>query len=391
MLSDTTLRFGEELTTALLGLDRIYREENPHDDAGLVVLDMTTDHHPDSFPSYGEARRRFVDLREQSSTLPEPDRRMYYRQVCESKLAFIDWRTGGIPFDDQISAFLHVPAVPASEEALDILRSEMRTILNGMNLPGDLASQCQAWEERVAVPASDVPSVLTSLLNEAWDRTVQRLEIPADRSDGMHVQGVTGVPFNARCNYMIRTIELNIDPVLTLPGLKHLAVHEGYPGHYVQFKLRESWYRDGKAAADGLLSVVNTASSCTFEGIADNGMQVIDWIENDDDRLMMLMNRYRAGIATAAAWKLHAEGQPRERVAEWLRSQTLVGGEGWVANRMAFIEAPERCALIWSYWHGESSVTPVWQRTPERDHPAFLEFLYGRLHSPQSVAMFGAS
>ena len=46
-----------------------------------------------------------------------------------------------------------------------------------------------------------------------------------------------------------------------------------YPGHYVQFKLRETWYnREGSAPADGLLSVVNTASSHTFEGIADNGM-----------------------------------------------------------------------------------------------------------------------
>jgi len=60
-----------------------------------------------------------------------------------------------------------------------------------------------------------------------------------------------------------RTVELNIDPTLTRPALKHLAVHECYPGHYVQFKLREAWYASGEAPADGLLSVVNTASSCT--------------------------------------------------------------------------------------------------------------------------------
>src|SRR6266508_6114562 len=62
-------------------------------------------------------------------------------------------------------------------------------------------------------------------------------------SDGMHVITVSGVPFNARCNYLARQVELNIDPILTRPALKHLAVHECYPGHYVQFKLRETWYR----------------------------------------------------------------------------------------------------------------------------------------------------
>lgn len=64
----------------------------------------------------------------------------------------------------------------------------------------------------------------------------------------------------------------------------------------------------GKAAADGLLSVVNTASSSPFEGIADNGLHVIDWIVSDDDRLAELLTRYRSGIGTVAAWRLHAEG-----------------------------------------------------------------------------------
>ena len=388
MLSDATLEFGEQMTCALLGLDAFYRQENPDDEAGLVVLDMTTNHAAEHFEDYGDASARFEELLERASGLPEPDRRLYYRQVCESKLAFISWRTGNLPFRDQISDFLHVPSAPASDAELDGLRAEMRSLLSGMNISGDLAAQCLAWEARATVPAADVPAVLTGLLDAAWDRTMQVLEIPAGRSDGMQVQAVSGVPFNARCNYKIRTIELNTDPVLTLPGLKHLAVHEGYPGHYVQFKLREAWYRDGLAPADGLLSVVNTASSCTFEGIADNGMRVIDWIETDDDRLMALMNRYRAGIATSAAWKLHAERMQVQQVADWLRSVTLVGGEGWVANRMAFIAAPERCALIWSYWHGESSVTPVWQRVSEASQTAFLRYLYGRLHSPQSVAMF---
>ena len=63
----------------------------------------------------------------------------------------------------------------------------------------------------------------------------------------------------------------------------------------------------GAAPADGLLSVVNTASSCTFEGIADNGLRVLDWIESDDDRFsaddpLPLGDRHRCGVAAASAW-----------------------------------------------------------------------------------------
>ena len=55
---------------------------------------------------------------------------------------------------------------------------------------------------------------------------------------------------------------------------------------------------------------------------------------------------------------------------------------------MRFIAAPQRCALIWSYWWGEAAVAPAWERVEPARRPEFLRFLYGRMHSPQSVAMF---
>ena len=387
MLSDATLAYAEELTTALLGVDALYRAESGDKD-GLVVLNMSISHQADQFGSYDDAQARFAELERRAAALPEPDRQLYYAQACRSTLAVISWRRGELPFTGQIADFLHVPAAPASDEELDALRAEMRALLGRMGYSGDLAAQCAAWEERNRVPADEVQGVLDALLDQAWDRTVERMEIPAPRSDGMRVTTVSGAPFNARCNYLNRQVELNIDPILTRPALKHLAVHECYPGHYVQFKLRETWYREGSAPADGLLSVVNTASSCTFEGIADNGLRMLDWIASDDDRLSALMGRYRAGIGTAAAWRLHQLGWPAPQVERWLRAQSLVGGEGWVANRMRFIAAPQRCALIWSYWWGEAAVAPAWERVAPARRAEFLRFLYGRMHSPQSVTMF---
>jgi hypothetical protein len=181
---------------------------------------------------------------------------------------------------------------------------------------------------------------------------------------------------------------LNTDPILTYQGLKHLTVHEAYPGHYVQFKLRETWYRDGLAPADGLLSVVNTASSSPFEGIADNGMNVLEWVETDNDRLQALLGRYRSGIGTGAAWRLHALDWSEAKVTDWLRTQSLAGGEGWVEGRMRFISAPSRAVLIWSYWWGVASVAPVYHQVPVERRPEFLHYLYGRMHSNQTVAMF---
>lgn len=389
MLSDTTMAYAERLTTALLGVDRLYRAESG-DQEGLVVVNMAHAHRPDPFASYPEARDRMAELERIAAGLPEPDRRVYYTQCCQSTLAFITWRSAGLPFTAQIADFLHVPAAPAADAELDQLRRAMRQLLTQLGYSGDLRAQCAAWEARNRVAPDEVAGVLGELLDEAWDRTAALIDLPDPRADGMRVATVSGVPFNARCDYLSRQVDLNIDPTLTRPALKHLAVHECYPGHYVQFKLRETWYRAGRAAADGLLSVVNTASSCMFEGVADHGMALLGWGDSDDDRLQSLMTRYRAGIATGAAWRLHQLGWPAAEVEAWLRGQSLVGGEGWVANRMGFIAAPQRCALIWSYWWGEPPVADAWGRVAPERRPEMLRFLYGRLHSPASVAMLDA-
>jgi len=385
-----TRAYGERLMRALLGVDALVRQEGGDED-GLVVLNMDTEgrYPPEAFKGYAEAAERFRALEGEAGGLPEADRRVYYTQVCRSTRAFVTWRMEGLPFTDQLSGFLHVPAAPAPEAELDDLREDMRALLDQMGYSGDLRRQATDWEARTRVPSDEVEGVMSSLLDEAWTRTEEGLlEIPADRSDGMRVTTVRGVPYNARCDYLNRTVELNVDPALTRPGLKHLAVHEGCPGHYVQFKLRESMVARGEACADVLLSVVNTASSSVFEGIADTGLEMLGWADSDCDRLQALMNRYRAGIGTGAAWRLHALEWDPGKVADWLRGQSLVGGEGWVQNRLRFISSPSRAALIWSYWWGERVVAPAWREVAAARRGAFLRFLHGRMHSNESVGMF---
>jgi hypothetical protein len=390
MLSRETIAFSKQLAPVILAVDALFTVETGEPE-GLVVQKLKTaeDCQPAPFKQYAEAREALGKLKAEAAGLPEPDRRVYYDQMCRSLLAFVTWRENGLSFAEQLKQFLHVPAQPASDSELDDLRSKMRDLLSQMGYTGDLAAQCSAWEAHLRVPSDEVTDVLEALMDEAWDRAEKYLfKIPAEKSDRMRVIPVSGVHFNAMCNYAERRIHLNVDPVLTRPGLKHLTVHEGIPGHYLQFKMREIGLLAGAGAMDGSLSVVNTAGASVFEGMGDNGLRMLNWIDSDDDRVQGYMNRYRAGIGTGAAWRMHALGWPKEKVSDWLRSQTLVGGEGWIANRMGFISAPARAVLIWSYWWGEAVVAPVWERTPLAYRAEFLRFMYDRVHSNDSIAMF---
>ena len=89
-----------------------------------------------------------------------------------------------------------------------------------------------------------------------------------------------------------------------------------------------------------------------------------------------------------AAWQLHAEQQPQAQVAAWLQEHALTGGDGWVTNRMRFIAAPARAVLIWSYWWGEPVVTAVYTQVAPERRAEFIDYLYGRMHSLQTVQMF---
>jgi hypothetical protein len=397
MFSDATMIFGESLTTALLGLDALFALEqskpatsSDSDIERLVVLNLSSTHEPEAFGSYDDATARFTELKREAGNLPEPDRKLYYGQVCASALAFITWRTTGLDLEKQIERFLHVPAKPASEKELDALRGQMRALLDDLGYAGELATQFQSWESAQRVPVDEIVDTLNELLSDAWDRTAAIMTIPAEKSDGMKVDLVSGVPYNAMCDFSTRIIRLNSDPILTRPSLKHLAVHEGYPGHFVQFTRRRAAYLEGRSPADGLLSVVNTASSTPFEGIADCGLSVIGWDDDLDGQLAALLARYRSGLGTRAAWRLHAENWELVRVRDELTRDALVGGEGWVENRLKFLSSHARSALIWSYWRGEPSVQSVWSRV--KDNPeqwdSYFTWTYDRMHSVQSLALF---
>ena len=140
-------------------------------------------------------------------------------------------------------------------------------------------------------------------------------------------------------------------------------------------------------SADGLLPVTNHASSSCFEGLADMGGHFLGWMDVND-RISEVLSDIKSALGTLSSYQLNHLGWPEEKVMDYMRQWPLMGGEGAVRSRMAFVRDPERSALIWFYWRGDQAFQNVMQRLEPEDYPRFYEYIYQRLHTPASLALF---
>ena len=384
MLSESTITYGNEIGRAYRGLDRLYRHSNTDDLWGIVVLDLGDSSDVCEFGGLREAHSAFSDLRRRASSLPEPDRRIYYADLTTSALTLVEWlrdeaATGLVR---QISGFLRAEAVEAPQRELSHLEAALHDSLMAEGFHGDLRTAATAWEARHRVEPDDLHDETVALIDEATERTSRVLttELPPKPA----IEILDDAPFNARCDYARNVIEINRSPTISRPYLKRLVMHEVVPGHCLQFHTRARAYEEGWGAADALLSTVKCAASPTFEGLADSGGWLLGWT-GPEDVTASLIYRYQTGLCTVAARGLHSEGWTRERAHEYLAERILVGGSGWISHRLAYIGARGRGAHIWSYWLGESCLRHALRDVGPGFSDATFGTLYGRLHSLASL------
>lgn len=391
-LSDQTTAFARDLTEVTLGLDLLYRKDLPPAEGpdslvrreGLVAINLSQ-RQPRSFRSWEEGMAALRDLAGRAFGLPEGDRRVYYSEFVDSLAALARWRTQGISFPEQISRFIRVAARPVSEEILEGYRQSLTALLAAEGYRGDLTSMVHAWQERHRIPEERLEEVFMGLQAEGRRRSLRLFDLPDD--PGMALVGLHGVSYNAYCDYVSRKMYLNLDGEYTLPSMKHLVAHEIYPGHYVHMILRETLAAAGTAAEDVNLVVTDTASSATFEGIAEQGIHFLEWMEGADDEIGMLLTRLRSALGCNASWRLHMLKQPLDQVGDFLKTEGM-GNDGWVAARLRMLTYPLRAPFIYAYWYGDRAVEQVWRRVPASRRADFFPYLYTRLHSPRSLELF---
>ena len=351
----------------------------------LVCINMGWNTKRD-FENFDEARAALGELVKKAFTLPEPDRRMYYMQACmslDSFCAFCQGKLNGLM--DQVGMFLHADPAPVSEDYLLKRCADLQAAFDERGYKGTLKEMTAKWESENRVPADKVQSTMDELMVEARKRVGEFLPLPEAH---YHCETIKGGAFSARSDYDHLRVIVNIEPAYTLQSLKHLVCHESYPGHYMQFTMRKELWKQGLAGADGLLSVCNHSSSSTFEGIADMGTRFIGWHGDPDDKIFDILSDMKSAMGTMSSYQMNVLHWSDDQIRDAMMKWPMLGGEGAVKSRLAFVRDPARAALIWSYWRGDQALLNVLNRVEQKDMPRFYDYIYGRLHTPASLQLF---
>ena len=381
-----------DLTAVTMGIHALERLRNDGnsllDNEGLVPIymggDLVT---PRKYDDWDAVTRDLAQLETGLAGVAPGERRTFLEGMIGSLKLGVRLFSGGSPTYEQKVIGL-VGATRGHEDAGMIAASRDRIdrLLTRLGFcRGKLSDRVRSWEEGRAIPDHQLDGVLAELMQEAKRRTAEMIFDTGDFE--MSIRPVRDVPYPARCGFAERCVDLNVDMVFSRAALKHIICHNIFPGHATQVLYAHAEVLASRSTFDALLVSANAVTGCVQEGIGDQGIYLIDWMEDEDDELTAELRNLRSAAQTSATWAYMAEGQPAEQTVNYLRD-TALGQDAWVRGRLRSAAHPFKGPFAASFWAGNEAVRRVRERVSDANRPEFMRFLFGRAHSPQSLEMF---
>lgn len=387
-----SFEIGRDLTAITMGIDA-YERSQPADRSllggeGLVPIYLGSKGvQPRQYKGVDTIKADLDTLATAASALPEGPRKVFLQGMIRSVFTATKMLAGASPsFEEKVTQLVGAPAGREDAAVIEDARSRLDAVLKRSGfVNGSLGERVADWEEARAIPQEQVETVFRELMGHAKAKTDAMIFNTGDYD--MVLNPVRGMFYTARCSFNEGKMDLNFDLSFTRAALKHLVCHEVYPGHSTQLLSTKAAVDAGEAPADALLITTDAITGCVQEGIGDQGVHLIDFVEDDDDAIHIELRRVRSAAQTSAAWMLMVEGVPREDVANYLRT-TAMGQEAWVQGRLRMAAHPFRGPFISSYWAGNEVVRKVRERVTDAERPAFIKALYSYANSPESLSLF---
>ncbi|WP_336823756.1 hypothetical protein [Sporosarcina sp. USHLN248] len=386
---------GDKFVRIVQGFDHLFKQmtddnaskEEALNSEGIVPVNLTM-LKPETYTSLEDVYEDLVQLQHEYRTIQDERRRFYMNKQIESIKNLVLWKKKDLNnFLSRVRGFLFVNDNPFTSAQCANLHEELQVHFKSIGLSGDLSSNYGQWTASRHVPLDEIESVLNELLCKAKERVVEKM-FPEVEDIHIKVKIVHDVPYSAYCDYVNETMIINGDLDYTYESLKHLATHEVFPGHTTHLYVREQAYLRGEVPADAALVITNSASSPLFEGIGDNGLQFIDWMTTDHDRIADTVQRIKSVAGMNSSYMLNELNRPEQEVREFLRSFAF-GQQEWIDSRMRFISHPLRAPFIYAYYRGYEGVKEAYKRIPDSQKKEFYYYLYQNMLTAEELQLYG--
>jgi hypothetical protein len=391
--SDTNA-LGRDLTALTVGIDRFQRqagEDTLLGGEGLVPIFIGQDLvDAERIESWEQARTELADLIARADALPDSPRARFLRAMARSVRAAVRLFSGEpISYREKLTDLVSVDAGPVADDIIDELRdSVLTTIAYYGYRSGTPVERVAKWESERAVPAENIPAVFDELMAEAKRRTDATIFDTGDYT--MRLRPLRNAHYTARCAFDEGFMDINLDVSFTRPALKHLVCHEVFPGHSTQLLSTRAGVVAGTSPPDALLCTTNGATGSVQEGIGDQGIELLDWVDDDHDSAHIELRRLQTAAGTNAAYHLAESGWTMEQSEAYLRNVAF-GHPEWARGRTIQAKHPFRGPFLASYWFGNEAVRAARLRTSKAHRKVFIDYLYGQVNTPESLTMFAAT
>lgn len=384
----TNFVLGRRLTEIAMGLDALERATSRGngalDSEGLVPIFIGGDLCvAGAFDHYAAVGRALAALETDIAALADGARKTFLLGMTRSLRTATKLFAGEpVSFADKLTALVGVPAQPVSDETIATIHDRLDALMTARGFTaGTLAQRVTAWQNERYLDPDTIPALFDELLATAKARTDARVWPTGDYT--MRLKALRNVPYAGRCSFADGTMEINLDVRVTRSALKHLVCHEIFPGHSTQLLSTRAAAQSGEAPLDALLCTANAVTGAVQEGIGDQGVELIDWVEDDDDVAQTELRRLQTATGTNAAWHLHMSGWTRETSMAYLEDVGF-GQASWSAGRTTMAQHPFRAPFLASYWFGNETVKQL-REDPATDRKTLIDALFRGIHSIESL------
>ena len=254
--------------------------------------------------------------------------------------------------------------VPAEEidDALGLLESRIPGV-------GHLGNRLNAYRSAFEVPLEHLEAILMDLKEVLRERTLNLFGLPERES--LEFEIVKSKPwsgFNYYLGNLKSMVAINADLPILSTSLAHLVAHEAYPGHHCEHVRKEADLYRGRGQLEESIFLVGTPQCLIAEGLADFGLEIAMGDEEFSLVSEMMIKRginypdqeskeLRGAFETLskvranAAWDLHQDGVPPEKVVESLEKNALLS-HARAVKAVEFLTDPIWRAYITCYVEG---------------------------------------